>query len=120
MGKNLIKIYFNFKMEYQKQEASLLILIGECFVDNYKDEEKFEAMKTLCNQYIRNVYNNCIVCNPIILEHAFNYCTFYKAPYIYGKIMKDKQVLKKFDRFIEKNKFPKQNKSLKKLDLVNR
>jgi hypothetical protein len=99
-------------MNYGHQEALLLILIGDCFVERFTNKENVEVMRKLCDDYVTNIYRNCIVCNPIILEQALMYSRFNKSPYIMSHVKKDRVKKLAFFGFINKNSLPYNNSPL--------
>jgi hypothetical protein len=93
-------------------EKSIIRLVGECFVDQYQNENKMESLSIYSHNYVKLVYDNYIVCNPYVLEQALLWTTVCNTPRNKYSNNDTYQKFKKFDRFLRLNKLPSFNSNI--------
>lgn len=93
-------------------ERAIIILVGECFIEEYKNEDKVSLLVKNSYSYIGYVYKKNIICNPDVLYHALKWTDAKGTPQESKKYSGEKAI--KFKRFIKRNNLPPHGTNLAK------
>jgi hypothetical protein len=94
------------KLQINIHEKIIIDMVAQCYIEQYTNPHTFDLLVYNANMFIKLVYENYHICNPYVLEQAFNYYKYSKSPSknTSKKISLDKKC--KFKRFLKLHSLP--------------